>query len=123
MLVLLGAGFGMDGRDGALAVALGCGVAILPNAYFTIQAFRYKASEQPVKALNAIYRGETGKIVLVMVFCALVFRFVELQNPLLLFVALIVMLMTQILISLRVFPALRAPENPNELNATKQEID
>ena len=110
MLVLLVAGFGIEGREGAFAVAFGCGIAILPNAYFTLQAFRYKASEQPVKALGAIYRGETGKIVLVTVLCALAFRFYEFHEPLLLFMALIVMHVTQILISLKIFPMLGSSE-------------
>ena len=110
MLVLLVAGFGMEGREGAFAVAIGCGISILPNAYFTLQAFRYKASEQPFRALGAIYRGETGKIVLVMVLCALAFRFYEFNEPMLLFMALIVMHVTQILISLKIFLMLGSSE-------------
>ena len=93
--VLLVAGFGIGGRDGALATVLGCGVAIVPNAYFTLQVFRYKADEDPGRALGALYRGEGGKIILVMVLCALSFRFYEPHNPLLLFTALFVMLVTQ----------------------------
>lgn len=123
-LVLLVAGFGIDGYDGALATVLGCGIAIFPNAYFTLQAFRYKASEDPVRALGALYRGEAGKIILVMVLCALTFRFYELHNPLLLFTALIVMLVTQSIASVLVFPALKKPETDMlEINSNNKEID
>ena len=117
-LVLVALGFGIGNSNGALSATLGCAIAILPNAYFTLQAFRYKASEDPVRALGALYRGEAGKIILVMVFCALSFRFFELNYPLLLFVSLIVMLVTQTLASVCIFPALKAgekaPSNKNE---------
>jgi len=120
--VLLVAGFGLDGYDGALATALGCGIAIFPNAYFTLQAFRYKASEDPVRALAAFYRGETGKIILVMVLCALTFKFLVLHNPLLLFTALFVMLVTQTVASVLVVPALKKPD-VNTLKNNDTEID
>lgn len=120
--ILLVLGFGIDGCDGALATVLGSGIAILPNAYFTFQAFRYKASEDPVRALAAFYRGESGKIILVMVLSALTFRFFELHNPLLLFTALFVMLMTQTAASVYVLPTLGASEvNMTENN--DKEID
>ena len=111
MLLLLALGFGIDGRDGALAAVLGSGIAILPNAYFTFQAFRHNASEDPPRAQSALYRGEVGKIALVMVLCALLFRFYELHNPLLLFIALSVMLMTQIAAGVIVFSATHTPKN------------
>ena len=121
-LVLLVAGFGIDGYDGALATVLGCGIAILPNAYFTLQAFRYKASEDPARALGALYRGESGKFILVMVLCALTFRFYELHNPLFLFTALIVMLVTQTIASVLVLPTLKKPAD-STLNSNNKEID
>ncbi len=123
MLVLLLAGFGIEGRDGALAVAYGCGIAILPNAYFTLQAFRYRASQQPAKAFGAIYWGETGKIVLVMVLCALVFRFVPPHYPLLLFVALFVMLAIQVPISMKVFSRQMSSGSDTTQRSNDAEID
>lgn len=109
MCVLLLAGLGIDGLNGAVAALTGCGIAVLPNTYFTIQAFRYKASEDPVKALSAFYRGGVGKIALVVVLSALAFQFIEFSNPVLPFVAMIIMLMIQIPIGLKVFPVPDAP--------------
>ena len=122
-LILLALGFGIDGRDGALATVLGCGIAILPNAYFTLQAFRYKASEDPVRALGALYRGEGGKFILVMVLCALTFRFIELHNPLLLFTALFVILLTQAIASVIVLPSLKNKPANDTLKSNDKEID
>lgn len=109
MCVLLLAGLGIDGRNGAIAALIGCGIAILPNTYFTVQAFRYKASDNPVKTLSAFYRGGVGKIALVVVLSALAFKFIEFSNPALLFVAMIIMLMIQIPIGLKVFPVPSVP--------------
>ncbi|MEQ9568294.1 MAG: ATP synthase subunit I [Pseudomonadales bacterium] len=109
MCVLLLAGLGIDGLNGAVAALTGCCIAVLPNTYFTVQAFRYKASDDPVKALSAIYRGGMGKIALVVVLSALAFRFIEFSNPVLPFVAMIIMLMIQIPIGLKVFPVADAP--------------
>lgn len=121
--VLLVAGYGIDGRDGALSTVLGCVIAILPNAYFTLQVFRFKASEDPVRALGALYRGEGGKFILVMVLCALTFRFLELHNPLLLFTALFVMLVTQTIASVLVLPSLKKESAANTLKSNDKEID
>jgi ATP synthase protein I len=109
MCVLLFVGFGIDGLNGAIATLTGCGIVILPNTYFTVQAFRYKASECPAKALSAFYRGGVGKIVLLVVLSSLAFRFIEFSNPALPFVAMIIMLMIQIPIGLKVFPVPDAP--------------
>ncbi len=116
-LVLCVAGFGIGGQDGAISSALGSVIAILPNLYFTLQAFRYKASEDPVRALGALYRGEAGKFILVAVICALVFKFVDVQAPLLLFISLFVMLVTQPIICVLILPKAR------ELAEAKEEND
>lgn len=110
LLIALGlclVGFGIGGQNSALSSALGSLIAILPNAYFTLQAFRYEPSEDPVKMLGAFYRGEAGKFVLVAVFCVLTFKFIGVHSPLLLFISLIVMLVTQPLISVLALPHVR----------------
>lgn len=121
--MLLVVGFGIDGREGVLATALGSIIAILPNAYFCLQAFRYKASEDPVRALGALYRGEAGKFILVMVLCALSFRFFELHNPLLLFIALFVMLLTQTLASVALLPTLKGSQKELRINGPNSNED
>lgn len=117
-LVLALAGFGLGGRAGAMSSALGSLIAIVPNLYFTLQAFRYKASEDPVRALGALYRGEAGKFVLVAVIGALVFKFVEVQSPVLLFGSLIVILMTQPLVSVLTQPKDHDPADVNKIDQT-----
>jgi len=92
-------GYGIDGYEGALATIAGSAIALFTNAYFTFQAFRYDASKHPDKAIASLYRGELGKITLVMVLTALSFKFLELQQPLLLLLAMSVMLLTQSLTS------------------------
>lgn len=106
-LTLLMVSYGIDGQKGLVSVAIAALATIVPDAYFTLQAFRYKAKEHPVKALSALYRGETGKFVLVMVICAVAFKFVDSLNPLLLFGALIVILMIQPMIKVFALPFLR----------------
>jgi len=115
-LVLCLVGYGIGGQDSAVSSALGSLIAILPNLYFTLQAFRYKASEDPVKALGALYRGEAGKFILVAVLCVLIFKFVEVQAPLLLFISLVVMLMTQPLISVLILSKMRDLAEAKEEN-------
>ncbi len=119
-VLLTVAGFGIGGRDGALAAVAGSIIAIVPNVYFTVQAFRYRASEEPVRTLSAIYRGEAGKFVLVMVLCALAFRSYEFRYPLILFMALFAILVTQTLASVCVLPSLQkagtSATRENEIN-------
>ena len=120
LLIALGlclVGFGIGGQNSAVSSALGSLIAILPNAYFTLQAFRYKAGDEPVRALGALYRGEAGKFVLVAVLGALTFKFIEVHSPLLLFTSLIVILVTQPIVSLFALPHLR------EEAAAMKEID
>ena len=88
---------------------LGSAIAILPNAYFTFQAFRVKADVDPAKAVGFLYVGEVGKLILVIVLCALAFRFLQIHSPLLLFTALVVMLMTQTIASVRVLSSTEIP--------------
>lgn len=92
-------GYGIDGREAVLAIVLGSGIAVFSNAYFTFQAFRFDASKQPMKAMTSLYRGEAGKIILVIVLTALSFKYLELQQPLLLILAMFVLMVTQSLAS------------------------
>jgi len=88
-------GYGIDGTNAARSMALGSFIILLSQAYFTFQAFRFRASRSPLVVLGAIYRGGAGKYMIVMVLCALTFRFVEPIKPLLIFVAMFVMVITQ----------------------------
>lgn len=102
LLCIFAFAFGSSG--GARSSVLGSIIALVPNAYFTLQAFRYKANEEPVKAFAAIYRGQAGRYLLVAVLSALTFNFIEIHSPLLLMTSLVVMLLMQPLLGLLVFP-------------------
>ena len=123
MLALLIAGFGIRNTEGLLAAATGSLIVMLPNAYFCFQAFRYKASEDPVRALGASYRGEAGKLVLVMVFSALSFRFLDIREPLILFLAMAMMLVVQTLAAGRLIARTKVELAANDIDvACKQKL-
>jgi ATP synthase protein I len=53
-----------------------------PQTYFTRYAFRFAGARQAPEILHAIYKGETGKLVLTATMFALAFLFVRpLQAP------------------------------------------
>ena len=93
LVILLG--YGVGGVDAAMSLACGSAIMLLSQAYFTLQAFRHRATRNPLIALGAIYRGGVGKYVIVMVLCALTFRYVGSVEPVLLIVAITVMVITQ----------------------------
>lgn len=108
--VLFFIGYGVGGEHSAMSSLYGSLIAILPNMYFTFQAFKHKAGKDPVSALGAIYRGEVGKFVLVGLMSAFTFYYLCVHSPLLLFISLFVILMAQPLISVLVLPRFDAGE-------------
>lgn len=50
---------------------------IVPNAYFTFYAFRFRGAAWTYRITRSFYRGQTGKLALTAVGFALVFRFVD----------------------------------------------
>lgn len=73
---------------------LGATVYMVPNAYFTLYAFRYHGSENSQLVVKSFYTGESGKHALAAVGFALVLKFISpLHLPTLFagFIALIVM--------------------------------
>ncbi|ACR13595.1 ATP synthase F0, I subunit [Teredinibacter turnerae T7901] len=60
----------------AYSFALGALVYAIPNAYFTLYAFRYRGARDTALINKSFKRGESGKFALVVVGFALVFRFV-----------------------------------------------
>lgn len=61
----------------AHSVLLGGLLFILPNAYFTIYAFRYSAADSAERVTRAFYWGQFGKIVLTIAGFAVVLRLVQ----------------------------------------------
>lgn len=81
---------------------LGCAVFALPNLYFTLLAFKFDAKKQAALAANSIMKGERGKLILVAVSFALVFKFTPQLQPLFLFTGFIYFVCLQWPISLHI---------------------
>ena len=62
-------------QEVVFSVILGCGLFVVPNAYFTLYAFRYKGAEWAQFITRDFYWGQMGKLALTGVAFALVFRF------------------------------------------------
>ncbi|MBC6429082.1 MAG: ATP synthase subunit I [Cellvibrionales bacterium] len=91
------AGFGLRGHAGALAAALGCAIALIPQTWFTLRMFCHQDQrDRPTPLAATLRRAMAGKMALVLVVCMLAFHFFEIQDPVLLFTALPLMLITQI---------------------------
>jgi ATP synthase protein I len=52
------------GRPQAIAAGYGGLVAVVPTAYFALQALILSEGKAPAKVVGAFYRGEAGKFVL-----------------------------------------------------------
>ena len=63
----------------------------LPNAYFTLYAFRYREVQAAATVLRSMCRGEAGKFVLTIVSFALAFSLVKPLDPSSLFLAYMAM--------------------------------
>jgi ATP synthase protein I len=79
----------------AYSVLIGGLIYWIPNAYFTLYAFRYKGARAASAVLHSIYRGEVGKFVLTAVGFALAFVFVKPLDIISLFLAYVVVMLSQ----------------------------
>ncbi|WP_245792341.1 ATP synthase subunit I [Teredinibacter waterburyi] len=79
----------------AYSFSLGAIVYILPNAYFTLYAFRYTGARSSYWVVKSLKWGESGKFALVCLGFALVFRFVQPLHTPLFFTGFCSMLMLQ----------------------------
>lgn len=51
-------------------------VAIMPNGLFAYRLFKYSGAQSAKSIVSALYRGEAMKLVITMVFMAVIFRFI-----------------------------------------------
>ena len=65
------------GKTVACSVLIGGVVHIVPQAWFARMAYRYSGARQAPRILNAIYKGEAGKLLLTAVMFALTFYYVQ----------------------------------------------
>ena len=80
----------------ALSVLCGGLIAILPQAYFAVRAFRFSGARSATAIARSSYAGEIGKFFLSVVGFALVFAMVRPIDGLAVFVGYLAMLAIQI---------------------------
>lgn len=100
-MLLLSACASLLDRAIGCSVFLGGLVFFVPNAYFTIYAFRYRGAQWIYWVALSAYRGQAGKLMLSAVGFALVFRFVETLHAGALFGAYVIMTGVHIALSYR----------------------
>ena len=95
LLFLASAIVGSFNAIASYSALLGGLIYWLPNAYFTLYAFRFRGAQAATVVLRSIYRGETGKFVLTIIGFALVFLLVKPLSPIILFISYIAMIFSQ----------------------------
>lgn len=63
----------LKGREAAIAMGLGAGIAIAGSLYFALQAFRHAGARQAPQIVRSFYKGEAGKFVITVLLFAAVF--------------------------------------------------
>jgi ATP synthase protein I len=79
----------------ALSVLVGGLIHWVPNGYFTLYAFRFHGAQAAILILGSMYQGEFGKLLLTSIGFALAFALLKSIVPQALFVAFIVMTISQ----------------------------
>jgi|OM-RGC.v1.027809382 ATP synthase protein I len=87
----------------AVSIALGGLIQLIPQAWFTRQAFKYAGANQATAIVRSMYRGETGKLILTACGFVAVFITIDDLNVIALMSAFITMLSVQILLLAKVF--------------------
>ena len=77
-------------------------IFLVPNAYFTYYAFRYRGAEKAYTVAVSLLRGQKGKTVLNVVGFALAFRFVQPLHTGYLFAAYVFVLVVHIFVAARI---------------------
>lgn len=72
---------------------LGGLVAIIPNAFFARNVFKYQGAHAAKKIVNSFYKGEALKIILSIILFTIVFNFCKI-TPLAFFASYVLILMT-----------------------------
>ncbi|MCV6604759.1 MAG: ATP synthase subunit I [Porticoccaceae bacterium] len=91
----------IDGRLAASA-AVGGLLHIIPHAWFTRQAYRYRGARQVRQIVTAMYRGESGKILLSAALFAIVFARFKWVEPVTLFTSFGAMIVVQLFVTAKV---------------------
>lgn len=78
-----------------LSVLAGALIYWLPNAYFTLYAFRFRGAQAAVLILRSMYRGEFGKLMLTAIGFSMAFVFLSPIYPFAIFIAFFIMTLSQ----------------------------
>lgn len=87
------------GKVVVYSVLLGGLVQVAANAYFARLAFRYQGARRIGMALQAMYRGETGKIMMSAVLFAVAFALVTPLNMLAMVATYVALTVTHLLVA------------------------
>jgi ATP synthase protein I len=79
----------------AVSVLMGGLIQILPQAWFSWQAFKYAGANNVDKVVQSMYRGELGKVIMTATFFAILFTVDKQWNYLALFTTFLVMIPLQ----------------------------
>lgn len=77
-------------------------IFLVPNAYFTYYAFRYRGAQKAYTVAMSLIRGQKGKTVLNVVGFALAFRFVQPLHTGYLFAAYVFVLVVHIFVAAKI---------------------
>ena len=95
VLLLIAFDLGLADSQLAISVLVGGLVQILPQAWFSRQAFKYAGATKVDKVVRSMYRGELGKVVMTATLFAIVFTVSKQWNYLALFTTFLVMIPLQ----------------------------
>ena len=100
LLPVYGALLLLDNRL-ANSVLVGALIQVVPQAWFARQAFKHTGAKQASLVVGAIYRGETGKLVLTAALLVAAFTLFKDWNYVALFTAFIAMIPLQLIFTKR----------------------
>ena len=86
-----------------VSILLGGLIQLIPQAWFTWQAFKYAGANHANAIVRSMYRGEAGKLVLTACGFTVVYNVIDNVNAIALMSAFLAMLGVQILLLAKVF--------------------
>lgn len=102
LAVVAGVALLLDTEIG-VSILLGGLIQLIPQAWFTWQAFKYAGANHASAIVRSMYRGEAGKLVLTACGFTVVYNVMDNVNAIALMGAFITMLGVQILLLAKVF--------------------
>ena len=95
VLLLIAVALGFADSQLAFSALAGGLVQILPQAWFSRQAFKYAGASKTDLVVKSMYRGELGKVVMTATLFAVLFTLSKQWNYLILFTTFLVMIPLQ----------------------------